>query len=384
MTKTPKNDINICMIATTHNPFDGRIYHKEAKSLAKLFRVKIIAPSTIELNKTTHNIDIITIKKQRIKFLHFITLWKIFNKALRQNCHIYHCHEPDSALVGILLKYLKGAKVIYDIHEHWPSEVAYGWFKLPPKGLLYRIIELLVMKIEKIITRRVDYLIVASKSIESYIKTLNRNSRIVIIPNAPLLQQVCVTNNVEKDSDIVLVGGGLQEYHGVIELLEAVAKIKKYYPNIRIKIIGKIKINLTQIIEKYNLSHNIIITGYLPYEKMYQEIRKGKIGVVIFKPIYFNAYIGLPNKLFDYMLCGLTVVASNLPEIRRILHYANCGMLVNPYDVEEIAKALYFYLSNDELVKIEGERCRKFIENELNWEFLKHRLVSIYMSILYE
>ena len=36
----------VCILTTTHQPYDTRVFHKEAKSLAKVHDVVLIAPET--------------------------------------------------------------------------------------------------------------------------------------------------------------------------------------------------------------------------------------------------------------------------------------------------------------------------------------------------
>jgi len=118
-----------------------------------------------------------------------------------------------------------------------------------------------------------------------------------------------------------------------------------------------------------------------PYEEMYREIRKGKIGLVIMKPEFYNAYIGLPNKLFDYMLCKLPVIASDLPEIGRIVKESRCGILVDPTNPNEIANAICYLLENPAVARKMGKRGKWMVEKRLNWKAMEEYLFSIYENL---
>ncbi|WP_243669690.1 glycosyltransferase [Methanoculleus chikugoensis] len=95
----------------------------------------------------------------------------------------------------------------------------------------------------------------------------------------------------------------------------------------------------------------------------------GSIGLLVFQPDYYNAYIGLPNKLFDYMLCGLPVVASDFPEIRKVVAETECGVLVDPTDPPDaIAEAITYLLEHpDAARRMGGENGRKAVLERYNW-----------------
>jgi len=111
------------MLTTTHRPHDGRIFEKEAKSLAKEHKVTIIAPSEDGGVRDDGDVRIVTIPKPASTLLHPVTLWRVFWACLGEECDVVHCHEPDALLLALLLKAVRGKKVVYDIHEHWPSEI---------------------------------------------------------------------------------------------------------------------------------------------------------------------------------------------------------------------------------------------------------------------
>jgi len=144
--------MRICILTTVHTPFDTRIFHKEAKSLAKVHEVVLIAPDEERTDKELDGVRIITIKKPKSKLLHQVTMWRVFKAGFKQDCDVYHCHEPDSLMIGVLLKILKGKRIIYDIHEHWPSEISYGWLKIKNK-ILDKVVQLISLRIELFLSK---------------------------------------------------------------------------------------------------------------------------------------------------------------------------------------------------------------------------------------
>ena len=180
---------------------------------------------------------------------------------------------------------------------------------------------------------------------------------------------------------MVLVGGKIQSFYGLYDSLHATSMVKEKHPNIQLKFIGEIKDDISSIIKEYDISDNLIITGFLPYREMYKEISSGGIGLVLLKSEYFNTYISLPNKLFDYMLCGLPVIASDFPEIRRIVKNENCGILVNPANINEIRDAIVYLIENPIKAKQMGENGQKAVMEKYNWNVAEKQLFEIYEGI---
>ncbi len=369
--------MRICILTTTHNPFDVRIFQKEAKTLAKDYKVVVIAPNDKNREFIKSNIQVITVKKPKSKILHFLTLWRVFKTGIRHKYDIVHCHEPDSLIIGLLFKFLRGSKVIYDVHEHWPSEIVYGWLKIKHKPILKKIVETLSYLVEIKSSKFADCVIAVSNSVAERFK--KNGIDVKILPNVPLMSKI--TSSKKKDCDVVLVGGGLQEYHGINELLSALANVKNHIPTVTLKIVGNVKVNIEEMLSEFKLSSNTILTGYLNLEKMYSEIQKGKIGVILFKAEFHNAYLGLPNKLFDYMLCGLPVVASDFPEIRRVVSSAKCGILADPNNIKEITDAMLYLFKSPAEAKKMGIRGKRLIEREMNWERMEDILMDVYRNL---
>ena len=56
--------MKVCILTTVHQPYDTRVFHKEAKSLAKVHEVVLIAPDDEIADKIVDGVRVITIKNR--------------------------------------------------------------------------------------------------------------------------------------------------------------------------------------------------------------------------------------------------------------------------------------------------------------------------------
>ncbi|MEG3055278.1 MAG: glycosyltransferase [Methanoculleus sp.] len=59
------------------------------------------------------------------------------------------------------------------------------------------------------------------------------------------------------------------------------------------------------------------------------------------------------------MLLGLPVIASDLPEIRSVVSSADCGILVDPGSVSEIADAIIYFFDHPKEAQRMGANGRR-------------------------
>jgi len=98
-----------------------------------------------------------------------------------------------------------------------------------------------------------------------------------------------------------------------------------------------------------------------------------------------NHRLSTPNKLFEALAAGVPIVASDLPELRRIVMddpAGPLGVLCDPTDPTSIAAAIEGLLGRppDERAALR-ERCLGAARDRWNWETESARLVDLYADL---
>ena len=123
--KAPGQSMRVCFLSAKHSPLDKRVFDKEAASLAQHgFEVVHLAPQTGAAEWVQRQVRLVTYAPPRRTFDRLLQLPRLYRLAARVNADCYHCNEVDSWLVGVLLKLMRGKKVVFDVHEHYPSMFA--------------------------------------------------------------------------------------------------------------------------------------------------------------------------------------------------------------------------------------------------------------------
>ncbi len=81
----------------------------------------------------------------------------------------------------------------------------------------------------------------------------------------------------------------------------------------------------------------IIFTGRIPHAQLYRYTACADLGFVLLERLGLSYYYALPNRIFDYMRCGVPVLASDFPEIRRIVQECRSGRLTDRHDPGHMA-----------------------------------------------
>ena len=82
------------------------------------------------------------------------------------------------------------------------------------------------------------------------------------------------------------------------------------------------------------------------------------------------------------MSAGLSVIASDFPLWRKILNDNSCGILVDPKDPEDIARAINYLFLNQEKAKEMGVNGRKAVLAKYNWYNESKKLFKFYSKTL--
>ena len=120
-----------------------------------------------------------------------------------------------------------------------------------------------------------------------------------------------------------------------------------------------------------------------PFDELVRTAAAATIGLVPIRPVRLNHTLGDTNKLHEYLMAGLPVVASDLPEIRHVAQQGDppVGEVFDPEDSESIAAAVKRILADqDQLARRRSEALR--LARELyNWEAEQRKLLDLYRRL---
>lgn len=365
----------VCILTSVHSPFDVRIYHRQAQTLARAGYQLVLVATETELRQTTQNISVIFIPKPRWRLARILNWVRFVKIGLAQQAHIYHFHDPDLLFAGLLLHLLTKKPVIYDRHENYHEDILdKEWI---PK-FLRQPVSFLFRHIEQFIAARLSAVIVV---VDEHLKYF---SNAITVCNYPELDEFLRLPVVSKDPHKLIHVGGLGEAYGVQTQIEMLMHIKN--DAVHLDCFGNYRENdaetkINQLLNKYNLHHKFNFLGHIPYAQIKNHLAGAMAGLVTLQNIKaFDA--ALPRKMFEYMACGLPVIASDLPGVRKIITCANCGILVEPENPRAFAEAVDYLLDHPQEARRMGENGRRAIIEKYNWSGEAKKLLGLYRSLL--
>jgi glycosyltransferase involved in cell wall biosynthesis len=372
--------MKICHITTVHPAHDARIFYRMCSGLAANgYEVSLIAAerfaADLGVSPSSWNDQIACAGRAR-------RIVVALRAALSENADIYHFHDPELIPLGLALKLIRPSKtIVYDVHEDYPSMMLVKYW-LP--RALRPLISKSAAAANRLAALCLDGIVTADPWVAEDFQKM-ASEKTIVYYNYPVLS-VFVANGkkVTANADLVYVGG-MSDRAGIFVLLDALTLLAKrgWRPSVRLAGYtdgegGRSAIE--KAIAACGLNDQIDFRGRIPHSEVPSWIRSGRVGLVMLQPIP-KFMKNIPSKMFEYWACGLPVIASDLPPIRRFVSDGKQGLLFSPESAQSLARAIQFMMEHPEERERMGRKAQKQVSEEWNNETQIARLIRFYEQI---
>lgn len=260
-----------------------------------------------------------------------------FYYAWKNNAHIYHAHDLNTALPLYFAARLRKARFIYDAHEISTDRTGWKykrWWAL----------------IERFVIQRCDGFITTNDTRAAFFKETYGIDEVTVIRNVPVYRERKPTNCIQRalglapDVPVILYQGGLQPDRG----LELMVDVMRDIPDAVMVFIGEGKLRpiLEKRIASQQLERRVKLLGRVSLDELHDYTCSATIGLQLLKNSCLNHYTACSNKLYEYLMAELPIVASDFPELRKVVVGEAVGLVVDPEDRQAVIKSIQRLLTD--------------------------------------
>ncbi|MFP3861938.1 glycosyltransferase family 4 protein [Pseudomonas capeferrum] len=294
-------------------------------------------------------------------------------KMLEYRATVVHSHDVNTLPTAWLAAKLSRARLVYDAHEISTSREG------------YKSLRKVVGFVEKQLMPSANGTITTTDARAKYFARAYGVERPLVLQNRPRLIESPPSNRIREELGlvepwpIVLYQGGLQQGRG----LEKLVRTAQHVPDCYFVLIGGGRLTqpLTQLAQELNLQHKVHFIPTVALAELPSYTASADVGVQPIENTCLNHYTTDSNKLFEYVIAGLPVIATDFPEIRKIVRSNDIGLLVPANNEQALSRTIIQLLEDPALRARFASNARKTAQN-LNWESQEKCLVDLYERVL--
>ena len=316
------------------------------------------------------------------RYLMFYEFERMSLLALKdKESDIYHSHDLNTLRTASKLSSLHNSKLVYDSHELYLDRN-----RRKKAGIVKRQ---LIKILERGLIRKCNVVITVNESIAEILENRYDIEGVSVVMNTPPMQ--FFSNNtgecdlreilrVKDGRKIVIYVGSIQFNRGIENLLKSL----QFIDNAHLVLMGygdeRLLRELDEIAEGLNLVDRYSKFGPVHPELVPQYTSSADIGVAPILNSCLSYYLCSPNKVFEYMHAGIPVVASNFPELKKVVEGEKIGVVFDPESPEDIATSIRKIIGNNETAN-EFKMNAINSSRKYNWGNQSRNLQKIYSEM---
>ncbi|MEP3225143.1 MAG: glycosyltransferase [Parasphingorhabdus sp.] len=370
---------SIIHFTTVHSRTDTRIRVKQVSTLAAAFgqNVELFVQDGCgdEIDATSgFRIHDTGLRPQRRISRMTKGAWRMFQEIRKARPQIAHFHDPELIPVGILLR-LTGVKIIYDVHEDLPRQIL---AKSYLSNSVRKILSLAASSLEWLAAISMNHIVLAGATLSHRFPS----KKSTCIYNYPMVDELTVNALEREDSNSkqFFYVGGLAKTRGVVEMVQAIDHVTDHEASLSLAGPFQPKELKDEVTREPGWKRTAHV-DWIGRKDLAVALANSAAGLVTLQPTdsYLQSY---PTKLFEYMMGGLPIIASDFPFWRTILDDIDCAIFVDPLKPQEIARAMHWILDNPDKARKMGEVGKNAVKERFSWDIEARRLVELYEDLL--
>ncbi|MBL6865757.1 MAG: glycosyltransferase [Flavobacteriales bacterium] len=295
----------------------------------------------------------------------FYATWQcaLLVELLRTRCDAIWANDLDTLLPAFLASKWHGIPLIYDSHEFFTE--AAGLTGRPfQRGVWLRLEHWVYPRLKSVITVNDS---IANAYEKRYPTALSVRPRVV--RNMPLKREFQTEKvkwreelGIPKDAVFaVLQGAYLDKDRGVKEAVEALRANRAWH----LVVVGAGAEFEWAMRQVSSCDGRLICLPKMPFEKLCTLTAAADFGFSLDRGVHGNYWFSLPNKLFDYIHARIPVVASPMPEVKKVVEDWQIGVVIDDHSPTAIGMAVDAVLQTP---SVEWERRCSEASESLNWQ----------------
>lgn len=330
-------------------------------------------------------------------FLTYRTYEQAFGQALRDwQPDIIHAHDGVTLPTAARAAQDLNAKLVFDSHE-------LELHRSPP---LSRLRKMQVEKIERRYLPRADRVMTVTERAADYLKGQYNIPRPTVVFNAPPKRpqnvparweihnrvDIRVDSNLSPREFIFAYTGNVTLNRGLELVIIALSRLQGYTPasgrlrgRYHLVTVGKVQSGQDVALKRLARNHGIrdefhMLPPVAPH-RVAQYISTADASIIPIMPVTLSYEYAMPNKLFEAMLSGNPIIASDLIEMGPFVRENGLGVTFNPESVEDCLEKMIDIVESYKIYKRSPQR-QEVLENKFAWEAQERKLLAMYSEML--
>jgi glycosyltransferase involved in cell wall biosynthesis len=308
-----------------------------------------------------------------LSYVEFVT--KALAAAFRSRAAVYEANDLPPLLPAVVAARLRGKPVVYRAHELWSEATPHVRF-----ASFWRLME-------RSLVPRCDHVVTPEENRSRiYEEELGARRPALTVRNCPPYRSPIESTRLRDEltrrgtrwSTIALYQGLVDSMRCVEEIAEAT---RLFDDGVVLVVIGSGFGRWANPAAALAAYERIVVLPPVRYEDLLPYTASADIGILLYRNDCRNNYYCAPNKLFEYMMMGLPMIAADYPGMKPLVEGEGVGVCVDPASPRAIAAAVNRLAADRDgraRMKVKGLQLSR---DRYNWAVESTALLRLYRSL---